>query len=471
MDNTRQGSILIIDDDEGVVRSMLRIIEKLSLDTDFALTLETGLEKISHRVFDIVFLDVNLPDGNGVDAIGHIFHRPDPPQVIIMTAYSDPDGAELAIESGAWDYLQKPSSPKDIRLQIQRALQYREQKKQAQRIVKFEAPHIIGSSPNMQQCLAQASQILNSDANALITGETGTGKEVFAKAIHDNSTRKNKEFIVVDCSVLSENLIESVLFGHEKGAFTGADRNRKGLVTLAHGGTLFLDEVGELPESIQASFLRVLQEKKFRPVGSEKEVFSDFRVICATNRNLDKMVSDNVFRADLLYRLKTFVLHLPPLRDRKGDIRLIAADQIQKSCNAHNVPVKTVSSDFMETLEQYPWPGNVRELINAIETGVTTAQFEETLFPFHLPPKIRAQITRLKIFTPKEPGPGHGQSVPPGINLSSESLTHDAFLDQAEKKYLELLYAEAKGDIQTLLKRTGLSRTVLYRKLKKHRIP
>lgn len=465
MENIKQGQILIIDDDKGVVHSIAKIIEKLKLDIDFSFNLENGLKKIFNNIFDIVFLDVNLPDGNGVKAIKNILSHPCPPLIIIMTGYSDPDGAELAIESGAWDYLQKPSSSKEIRLQVMRALQYQEQKKQAAKIIEFESPDIIGRSSGIRQCIAQASQIISSDANVLITGETGTGKELFAKAIHDNSARRNGEFIVVDCSVLSENLIESALFGHERGAFTGADRNRKGLITLANGGTLFLDEVGELPESIQSSFLRVLQEKTFRPVGSEKEVFSDFRVICATNKDLDKMVSDRLFRSDLLYRLKTFVLNLPPLKERKEDISIIANDQIQKSCDSHNVPHKEISPDFMVMLEEYDWPGNIRELINAIETSVTTSQFEKTLFPFHLPAKIRAQVTRSKIR--KINGTPSKKSV---IEIELESLTHDELINHAEKKYLQVLYANADGDIQKLLKRTCLSRTVLYRKLKKHNI-
>lgn len=470
MENIKQGRILIVDDDEGVAYAIDRILEKLNLHTDISYTLKDAFKKLNTTDFHAVFLDVNLPDGNGVDAIGKIVACPGSPQVIIMTAYSDPDGAQYAIESGAWDYLQKPASPKDIRLHALRAIQYQDQKIKAAKNHLFEAPNIIGQSPVMRHCINHAAQITNSDANVLITGDTGTGKELFAKAIHNNSARRNGEFIVVDCSVLSENLIESVLFGHEKGAFTGADRKRKGLVQLANGGSLFLDEVAELPETVQSSFLRVLQEKKFRPVGSEKEIYSDFRVICATNKNLDQMVSDKLFRSDLLYRLKILALHLPALVNRKGDIQLIAHDQIQKSCKAHKINQKKVASDFMDTLEQYNWPGNVRELINVVETSVTSALFEETLFPFHLPPRLRALVTRSKVSTLKTPRTNQGLPGESNILIRPESLTHTDFMNEAEKKYLEFFYSDTHADIQRLLKRTGLSRTVLYRKLKKHKI-
>lgn len=461
MDDTQKGNILIIDDDEGVVRTIIRAFKRLDIKLAYSYNLLDGLKKIDNNDFDAIFLDVNLPDGNGIDKIPYITDRLYPPLVIIMTAYSDPDGAELAIENGAWDYLQKPISSKDLKLQISRAFKFQKQKKQNANPLNFVAPDLIGRSSAIQKCLTQASQIVYSDANVLITGETGTGKELFAKAIHDNSARRNGEFVVVDCSVLTDNLFESVLFGHEKGAFTSADKNRKGLVALANGGTLFLDEVGELPESIQSSFLRVLQEKTFRPVGSENEVYSDFRVISATNKHLEQMTNENYFRTDLLYRLKTFLLNLPPLRKRREDILQIAKYQVKKSCKDHNLPNKEISLDFVEILEKHNWPGNVRELINTIETSITSAQFENTLFAFHLPAKIRAKITRLKITK------GQNKSVILSEdNFFQDSLTHKELISKTEKKYLESLYKSSNGDIQQLIKCSGLSRTVLYRKMK-----
>lgn len=439
-----------------------RGLTKLGADVSFARNLSEALKKADEQAFDLVLLDVHLPDGNGIDAIPALLHRECPPLVIIMTAFSDPDGAELAIESGAWDYLPKPVSLKDLRLQVLRALEFQKQKKQAAACVLFDAPEIIGAGPAIRNCLIKAAQIVASDGNVLITGETGTGKELFARAIHENSDRRDGAFIVVDCSVLSETLIESVLFGHEKGAFTGADRTRKGLVALANGGTLFLDEVGELPGTMQSSFLRVLQEKAFRPVGSEKEVSSDFRVICATNRDLDQMAAQGGFRLDLLYRLKTFGLNLPPLRNRPEDIWPLASYQIEKACHHQQLPVKEVGPDFIETLKKYDWPGNVRELINTIEQSVTAARNEPTLFAFHLPAKIRAKLVRSRV--------GDGKAGPRSEGSGRFAGTHREVLDRVEQESLAMTYAAEGGDIQRMLHRTGLSRTVLYRKLKQHGI-
>ena len=465
MNVSGQNNILIIDDDQGVTKTVARSLAKLGLEPDTAASLAQGMEKIDSGEFDLILLDVNLPDGNGIDHIPAILQREFPPLIIIMTAFSDPDGAQLAIESGAWDYLQKPVSPKDLRLQVFRALEFQNQKRQSRTCMALDAPDIIGESPVIQRCLTQAAQIVCSDGNVLITGETGTGKELFARAIHQNSARRNGDFIVVDCSVLSENLIESVLFGHRKGAFTGADRDRKGLVALANGGTLFLDEVGELPESMQSSFLRVLQERAFRPVGSEQEAFSDFRVICATNRDLDRMAAKGRFRLDLLYRLKTFVLNLPPLRSRADDIWAISKEQMTKVCQDLQVPEKEISPDFMETLMGYDWPGNVRELINTIEWSITSALNEPTLYAFHLPAGMRAKLVRSRIdrFTPCVQQGGR-----PGTPADAPSY-QDA-MDKAEKDYLATVHTAENGNIQQMLVRTKLSRTVLYRKLKKYDI-
>lgn len=466
MDDFNNQSLLIIDDDDSVVKTMQRFFSRMDIKVQTASCLRDGLEKIEHNDFDVVFLDVNLPDGNGIEQIGRILDRKIPPQIIIMTAYPDQDGAALAIENGVWDYLEKPVSSKNILLQLKRALEFQAQKRQIAEIAKFEAPGIISRCRSMQACLDQAAQIAASDANVIITGETGTGKELFARAIHENSARRNGSFIVVDCSVLTENLIESALFGHERGAFTSADKRRQGLISLAHGGTLFLDEVGELPPSMQSSFLRVLEEKRFRPIGSGQEIHSDFRVICATNRNLEQMAADGLFRTDLLYRLKSFVLKLPALRDRKEDILPIAENQIRTSCEMQTLPVKDLTPDFIDTLLKYDWPGNVRELINTVRACVAQAQFEKTLFAFHLPHGIRAKVIRRAIEKTHPPV----EAAVAGSLPDVESLTYKAFMDKAETAYLQALYSRFNGDIQTLVKQSGISRAALYKKLKQCRI-
>ncbi|MEH0020510.1 MAG: sigma-54 dependent transcriptional regulator [Desulfobacter sp.] len=466
MKYARKPSILIIDDDRGVIRVVSRLVEKMGMDADYGLTLEQGMEKHRSGRFDIVLLDVRLPDGNGLDAIDTILEGDAPPQVIIMTAFFDPGGAALAIENGAWDYIQKPASPQTVERQIMRALQYREQKRTAESLPDFKYDKIIGSSKRIRSCLTQASRIACSQANVLITGETGTGKELFAKAIHDNSPRRHKAFIVVDCSILTETLIESVLFGHEKGAFTGADRDRSGLAKLANGGTLFLDEVGELPESAQSSFLRMLQEKKFRPVGSDQEIASDFRVVSATNIDLDRAVETRRFRSDLRYRLQSFTLALPPLRLRGGDILDIARHYTMRICRQNHLSPKEFSRDFMEVIEKYDWPGNIRELINAVEVSVASALNEERIFAFHLPRHIRARVAQQSfrdqaqfLETPVEPSP----RFTPGETLKD-------VIARTEKAYLFSLYNQMEGNIRDICLSSGVSRAVLYRKLKKHSI-
>lgn len=460
----QKAKILIIDDDEGVVRTLIQIVRGLGFESDYALTLTEGMEKVHALDTDIVLLDVNLPDGSGLDVIKEIAGLPDAPQVIILTAFSDPDGAELAIENGAWDYIRKPASPKTIKLQMARALEYREQKQKAQPLPPLKPHHIIGSSRAIQDCLKKVAKVAQTDAHVLLTGETGTGKELFAKAIHENSSRSKGSFIVVDCSILSENLIESVLFGHEKGAFTGAERKRSGLALLADRGTLFLDEVGELPESIQGSFLRMLQEKKFRPVGSEEEVYSDFRVISATNKNIEQMAAEKKFRSDLLFRLKSFSLELPSLRSRKTDIDEIAFHYMQVFCRRQKTEEKELSEDFLDVLRKYDWPGNVRELANTMETCIASSPSEKILFSYHLPSKIRARVTRAE-FAKDHP-------KPPIISAAADPnapfpLFRDA-MAEAEKNYLLSLFSRTNGDIEAMCRISGISRAALYRKLKSH---
>jgi len=282
--------ILIIDDDQLICTTLSHVVRAQNHTPACAFSLKEGLAMASARSFDVVFLDVRLPDGSGLDIVQALRDTPSSPEVIIITGFGDVDGAELAITHGAWDYLEKSASIDEIILPLERALQYRAERQAKARPTALKLEGIVGSSPPMRTAIELLAQAAASDANVLVTGETGTGKELFSWAIHANSPRAGKNFVVVDCAALPETIVESVLFGHERGAFTGADRSKTGLITQAHGGTLFLDEVSELPPSVQGSFLRALQERRFRPVGSVREVTSDFRLIAASNRNLDEMV-------------------------------------------------------------------------------------------------------------------------------------------------------------------------------------
>ena len=287
--------------------------------------------------------------------------------MIILTGKGDPDGAELAIQRGVWDYLLKPSSTKEISLSLKRALKYRQEKRGEADGAQMDMSRVVGVSPTLRTLLEKVAMAGRSEANVLITGETGTGKELFARTVHGNSNRVGGEFVVVDCASLTETLVESTLFGHRRGAFTGAQADHQGLVRMANKGTLFLDEVGEMPLSVQKSFLRVLQERSFRPVGETREVSSDFRLISATNKNLSRLVDQGRFREDLLFRLMTIHLQLPPLRERMEDIHPLADHHVARLCRHYNLPRKRIDQDVFQVLVSHDWPGNVRELFNVLE--------------------------------------------------------------------------------------------------------
>jgi two-component system NtrC family response regulator len=322
----------------------------------------------------------------------------------------------------------------------------------------------------MRACFDLLAQAAGSDVNVLLAGETGTGKELFARAIHKNSGRLEQNFVVVDCTALPETLVESLLFGHKRGAFTGADKNREGLVLQAHGGTLFLDEVGELPFSVQKVFLRVLQERRFRPVGSEQEVRSDFRLVAATNRNIDQWVQAGRFRSDLLYRLRALTISLPALREHPDDIGQMAIYHVAKLCERHQLQHKGFSPEFIETLTIYPWPGNVRELIKTLEVAVTAAGPGQILFPKHLPEYVRIFATQSVIKLDRPP-----KSRTEKINAASMPLTslkefrkNAAAL--AEREYLQELVSLTRGDTKAACQISDLSRSRFYELIKKYSI-
>lgn len=340
------GKILIIDDDQSNTEMLFDMISDMGHDVTCAFTAEEGLGKALSHAFDIVFLDVQLPDGNGLMLLPSIQATPSTPEVIIITGFGSPDGAELAIKNGAWDFIEKPLVRNMIELPLVRALQYREAKRVRREPLVLRREGIIGSSPVMDVCMELVAQAAATNAPVLITGETGTGKELFARAIHNNSLCSDGLFVTVDCASLPPTIIESVLFGHEKGAFTGADRSREGLIKQADGGTLFLDEVGELTPAAQKAFLRVLQEHCFRSVGGNREIKSDFRLIAATNRDLIRMVQEGKFREDLLFRLRAFTIELPPLKNRSVDIRDLSFHYVHKLCTRYNKEIKGFSQNF-----------------------------------------------------------------------------------------------------------------------------
>ena len=464
--------ILIIDDDRLICDTLSKVVRDRGHIPTCAFSRKEGLEVAASRSFDVVFLDVQLPDGSGLDIVQALRETPSSPEVIIITGFSDVDGAELAITHGAWDYLEKSASIDEITLPLERALQYRTERQSKARPTALKLEGIVGSSPQMRTCIELLAQAAASAANVLVTGETGTGKELFSWAIHHNSPREGKNFVVVDCASLPETIVESVLFGHERGAFTGADKPKTGLITQADKGTLFLDEVGELPPSIQGSFLRVLQERRFRPVGSVKEVTSDFRLIAASNRNLDEMVRKGLFRKDLLFRLRTFTIALPPLRERPEDIKEIASSYLGKFSRRYGNGMKGFSPEFLDTLLDYDWPGNVRELINALERAIAAAGESPTLFPAYLPAEIRIKVKRNQVGEAEEAAADRNIAASGSHKALPTLQEHrEAAVAEAEHRYLEELIAQRRGDIREACRVSGLSRSRLYGLLKKHGIP
>ncbi len=478
-------TILIIDDDIEFCETMESLVRRMGHLCVTAHTLKEGTGYLEAHTVDVVFLDVRLPDGNGLTALPTIKKSPSQPEVIILTGQGDPDGAELAIQGGVWDYLVKPTSIKQTRLSLSRALKYHEEK-QVETPVALNLDNIIGSSPAMRKCFDIVAKASVSKSQVLVTGETGTGKELFARTIHENSPRMGNNFVIVDCASLTETLLESTLFGHKRGAFTGADADRIGLIKTADGGTLFLDEVGDMPLSIQRSFLRVLQEKRFRPVGQTQEVTSNFRLIAATNRNLEEMVEKGEFRRDLLFRLWAIHLELPPLRARKGDIKRLTMFFIDRLCEEYSVPNKGFDVDFFDTLSAYSWPGNIRELFNVLEMAFITSGRTRTLYAMDLPSHIRIKVAKasLNLGTPditekQSPMEGAHPQITRILSETAMEIKHQfkgripeikEFKGVMEEQYLKELIRHTGGNAKKIMEISGLSKSHFYTLLKKKEI-
>lgn len=451
--------ILIIDDDSVLVDMLTDQLTGGGHGVVSALTLQAGLLLLRQEPIDIVLLDVQLPDGNGLEYIPMITGAATKPEVIIITGQGEADGAEKAIVSGAWSYIEKPYIIRELSLQLARVLQYRREKhKVATMPVSLKRERIIGSSPAIRRCLDLVARSSASDVSVLVSGATGTGKELFARAIHENSSRADKNFVVVDCAALPETLIESTLFGHVKGAFTNAESSQDGLVKHAHQGTLFLDEVGELPLNTQKTFLRLLQEHEYRPVGSSKHQYSDFRVVAATNRNLAECVQRGSFREDLLFRLQAFTVELPELKNRRQDIRELVLYFTAKLCQRYGMEVKGVSGDFLDVLEAYEWPGNIRELYQTMEHVFTNPYLGPTCFAIHLPERFRVQQARAGVKAKTSESNDTANGLP----------TWSAHKNICEIEYLRRLKVAAGGNVTEAARLSGISRTRLYQLFDKH---
>jgi two-component system NtrC family response regulator len=460
--------VLLVEADPRITEEMRTIIASLGLDLVRVNSPQAAIAAAAETPIDLVLFDTDLLAGAGLEIISDLIYSPGTPEVIALAETADPNRAEAAIRRGAWTYLLKPTPPNDLRYQIERILLYRKSKAETDEPPSIDREGIIGESNRIKIALERMAFACHGDANVLITGETGTGKELFARTIHQNSSRAEGNFIVIDCAALPENLVESTLFGHVKGAYTSADHPKLGLIEEADGGTLFLDEIGELPFPVQKSFLRVLQERRFRPVGGGRETSSDFRMIAATNRDLEALVAAGKFREDLLFRLRTFVLDLPPLRDYLSDLPALAAHYVDFLSVRMGLAPKAVSPTFFEELASYKWPGNVRELITSLERAILAAKDEPILFPKHLPLPIRVQLAREAASTETEPA---GEGIPAWpAPLPTFAEAREAATAAAEAAYLTDLINRTTGNTATACRISGLSRSRLYALLGKYGI-
>lgn len=378
-------SVMVVDDEKIVRESLFFWFEKDGYTVDTASSGLEALKKLEAYPFDIMFVDIKMPGMDGIELLEKIMTEYPDTAVIIITAYGSIESAINAMKAGASDYLLKPFKPKYLSLVMEKIMQqkrltseYNYLKGRLEKISRFD--NIIGQSSPMMEIFKLIPEIAASDASVLLTGETGTGKELVAKAIHAKSTRSQYPFIAINCGSIPDTLLESELFGHRKGAFTGAIHTRKGFLEVVAGGTLFLDEIGEISPKMQIDLLRVLEEKTITRIGSSEPININFRLISATRKNLKEAISTDTFREDFYYRVNVIQLHIPPLRDRKTDIPLLVQHFLKKYSQETAKRVDHVSQNTLTRLKQYPWPGNVRELENAIERAVVLSK-SRTLRP------------------------------------------------------------------------------------------
>jgi DNA-binding NtrC family response regulator len=384
-------SVLVIHERGDICDLMCPVVETAGHGCVALPSCSEALEALKTAAHDIVILDIDITENpeQAIPALASVGCRP---SILVISNGNDPENLERAIRAGAWDVLCTPFTHDELVQAVNRCLFHRRARNGKKTNGEFRRDAILGGSSCLEHCLENIATVAQTSASVLILGETGTGKELFANAIHENSSRAGGNFIVVDCTNIPKTLAESLLFGHERGSFTGAADSREGLFKQADGGTIFLDEIGDLDLDVQKSLLRVLQEHKFRPLSSKREVTSDFRLVAATNRDLEAMVRKGEFRKDLYHRLRTRVIHLPPLRERKEDILPIANFHVRTICDELGCPEKEISYELHHALTLYDWPGNVRELINTLHAAVHNGFGEARLYPQHLPLDIRARV-------------------------------------------------------------------------------
>jgi two-component system response regulator HydG len=458
MDKTRPARILIADDEPLYVRTTAALLKKAGYDCVTAADGDSAIKVLAADAVDLVLSDLNMPGNFKLELLREGRKQwPEVPVIVITGAPSLPTAIE-SVRLGIADYLLKPVKYEVLMSAIRKALDHQERRishkgVKSGSVEASDFPEIVGQSPAMQELFEILKRLVETDANVLLTGESGTGKEVVARAIHEHSSRKAGRFQVIDCTAIPETLFESMLFGHAKGAFTGAVKDQAGLLVQADGGTAFFDEIGELPAALQAKLLRVIQEQTFTPVGKTESVEVDTRFICATNRDLEMEVNAGRFRRDLFYRLAVIHIDLPPLRQRGNDVELLARQFLERLRPTGRENLE-FTSESLNVLRRYSWPGNIRELRNAVERGIALSR-GQWITPLDLPSALQRE----------------------GVPLNGDSRNRDAVIgtlaktvEEAERNYLITLLRENAGNVAGSARQAGMSRQGLHKLLKKHNV-
>jgi DNA-binding NtrC family response regulator len=419
-----RGRLLVVDDEQSLREFLTILLEQEGYEVTTADTVASGIEAVLKGTYDLVMCDLKLPDGSGLEVLAKARSQQVASPFIIITAHTTPQHALEALRAGAAEYLSKPFNVEDLKLILEKLLGAGVTEVESQ-----DVPNFIGSSPAIRRILDMVPRLAATPSTVFITGESGTGKELLAQAIHAFSASANGPFLSVNCGALPEGLLESELFGHVRGSFTGAVKDHKGMFVDAEGGTLLLDEVGELTPLMQVKLLRVLQERRVRAVGSSHEVEVNVRVLAATNRNLERAVKDNEFREDLYYRLNVLHIHLPPLRQRTEDLSELARHFVERTCETFGTPAKRLTPDALRVLQAYSWPGNVRELENVIERTVALEP-TEMISSGSLPEHLRG--------TPEEPAIEH-------MGLPEEGLDIDEYVDNVRRSLMRQALEKTGG--------------------------
>jgi DNA-binding NtrC family response regulator len=455
--------ILVVDDEPLTLELIVEGLGAEGYTVDRASKGAEAMAKAKTQAYDAVITDLVMPGMDGMEVLDHFKENYPDTIVVVLTGYGTIETAVQAVKRGAFDYLTKPAKMDEIILILKRAEELKSLKAEnvllrSQLKERHSFEKIIGQSPPVQALYRTIHRVAKTDSTVLVTGESGTGKELIANAIHYSSDRHDKPFVPINCGAIPEELLESELFGHERGAFTGALKDRKGRFELANLGTVFLDEIGEMSQKLQVKLLRFLQEKKFERVGGSRVIQVDVGIIAATNKDLERAVAEGEFREDLFYRLNVIPIHVPPLREREGDIPLLMHHFLRRHCSDKEIPLKRVSKEALEAMEKYKWPGNVRELENLIERLVILTDGEEITLD-DLPLRIRQALPKKSAPYPQVP-----------LEITKEGIDLKKTLDDLENRLIMDALKKSGGVKNKAAQMLGLNRTTLIEKMKKKKL-